>query len=260
MGIARKLKKKVHARRADLTLPLPARGKPRGNGRLAIAIGASVGVMIVLTALTIRLIKDPAVPQKLFKPTDQSTVERQSIGQVCSVSAEPPKKAAEGPPPVTFYSELTVQEEPPQAERDPRSGEAGQTDTSLEPKLEGAKQDQRGRANRQDPRLKKNVSAREDAAPVQPGAVSDLPGGKSQGRIYAVQVGAFTHPAVAQQWAEAWRARGYNVLLKPVARPNTGVIYRLYLGNFPSEKKADELVKRLKAKEGINAFRVALRS
>ena len=79
-------------------------------------------------------------------------------------------------------------------------------------------------------------------------------------RTYAVQVGAFTHPAIAQEWALKWKARGYDVALKPVARPRTGVIYRLYLGNFLSEKKADELVNHLKSKEGISAFPVVLRN
>jgi hypothetical protein len=37
------------------------------------------------------------------------------------------------------------------------------------------------------------------------------------------------------------------------------VIYRLYLGSFPTAKQADELVGRLKAKEGVTAFAVALK-
>jgi cell division septation protein DedD len=71
-------------------------------------------------------------------------------------------------------------------------------------------------------------------------------------------VGAFSTPAIARQWALEWKERGYDVSLKPVARPNTGVIYRLYLGSFSSEKQADQLVKRLTTKDGINAFRVAV--
>ncbi|MGD9818798.1 MAG: SPOR domain-containing protein, partial [Desulfomonilaceae bacterium] len=53
-----------------------------------------------------------------------------------------------------------------------------------------------------------------------------------------------------------WKAKGYKVTLKPVARPNSGIIYRLYLGDFESEKKADEFVKQLKTKEGISAMRL----
>ncbi|MBM3300349.1 MAG: SPOR domain-containing protein, partial [Deltaproteobacteria bacterium] len=79
-------------------------------------------------------------------------------------------------------------------------------------------------------------------------------------KVYTVQVGAFTNPGIAQQWAQEWKARGYNVSLKPVARPRTGVIYRLYLGEFSSEKKADELVKRLRQNEGISAIRLVVRN
>jgi cell division septation protein DedD len=54
-----------------------------------------------------------------------------------------------------------------------------------------------------------------------------------------------------------WKGRGYEVSLKPVARPS-GVIYRLYLGSFSSESQADELVRHLKSKEGISALRLVL--
>jgi len=73
-------------------------------------------------------------------------------------------------------------------------------------------------------------------------------------------VGAFSDPGVAKEWSLKWKARGYAVQLKPVARPRTGVIYRLYLGDFSSKKKADRLVKRLKVREGVTAFPVVLRN
>jgi hypothetical protein len=50
------------------------------------------------------------------------------------------------------------------------------------------------------------------------------------------------------------------VSIKPIARPRTGeVIYSLYLGHFTSEQEADELVNRLKHKEGISALRLVVR-
>jgi len=73
-------------------------------------------------------------------------------------------------------------------------------------------------------------------------------------------VGAFTNPGIAQQWAQKWKARGYDVSLRPVARPKTGVIYRLYLGNFTTEEQADNLVNRLKSKEGVSAFRLVVQN
>ena len=51
-------------------------------------------------------------------------------------------------------------------------------------------------------------------------------------RSYTVQVGAFTNPQIAQQQALSWKSRGYNAVLRPVAMPKSGVIYRLYLGSF----------------------------
>jgi cell division septation protein DedD len=83
------------------------------------------------------------------------------------------------------------------------------------------------------------------------------PGARAGGKTYTVQVGAFSHPGIAQQWAMKWKGRGYEVSLKPVARPS-GVIYRLYLGSFSSESQADELVRHLKSKEGISALRLVL--
>jgi cell division septation protein DedD len=103
------------------------------------------------------------------------------------------------------------------------------------------------------------VSSNQD--PVKPSNRSlKLPQRNNDEERFTVQVGAFSHPAIAQQWALKWKARGFKVFLKPVARPRTGVIYRLYLGNFSSKRKADRLVKRLKDKDGIRAFRVALRN
>jgi cell division septation protein DedD len=87
-----------------------------------------------------------------------------------------------------------------------------------------------------------------------------LPQSKPGRKRYTVQVGAFTNPGIAKQWALEWKARGYMVALKPVARPRTGVIYRLYLGSFTSENQADELVKRLKSREGISALRLLVRN
>jgi len=85
------------------------------------------------------------------------------------------------------------------------------------------------------------------------------PSGQAGSKNYTVQVGAFSHPGIAQQWAARWKARGYDASLRPVARP-TGVIYRLYLGYFSSESQADELVRYLKSKEGISALRLVVRN
>jgi cell division septation protein DedD len=87
----------------------------------------------------------------------------------------------------------------------------------------------------------------------------NFPGRQTDAKRYTVQVGAFSQPQVARGWASRWKRKGYKVMLKPVARPSTGVIYRLYLGDFKSEKEADKLVKRLRINEGITAFRLVLK-
>ncbi|HMK34433.1 MAG TPA: SPOR domain-containing protein, partial [Desulfomonilaceae bacterium] len=107
---------------------------------------------------------------------------------------------------------------------------------------------------------KPGKSVRSQEPGVQQVQTVSIPQSGSAQKTYTVQVGAFSHPAIAQEWAQKWKARGYDVSLKPVARPKTGVIYRLYLGNFTSEKKADDLVKHLKSKEGINAIRLLVRN
>ncbi|MGO9116198.1 MAG: SPOR domain-containing protein [Desulfomonilaceae bacterium] len=71
---------------------------------------------------------------------------------------------------------------------------------------------------------------------------------------YTVQVGAFTNPQMAEEQALHWKSLGYKTLLRPAAMPKAGIVYRLYLGNFQSEREADNLVRDLKAK-GVNSFR-----
>jgi len=154
------------------------------------------------------------------------------------------------PPKVTFYRKLTqADEEPSRGEGDPRDaqpqGSVGQIPLdSLKP-------------DKSEPVAHSSSSA---TAPVPASQHSDLPRASAGPAVYTVQVGAFTDPAVAQQWAQKWKVRGYNVALRPVARPRTGVIYRLYLGKFSSQKKADELVQRLKHREGISAFPLVVRN
>jgi cell division septation protein DedD len=92
----------------------------------------------------------------------------------------------------------------------------------------------------------------ENSGPINPDPVR----GK---RMYTVQVGAFSNPTLAQQWARQWEQRGFKVTIKPVARPGVGVLYRLLLGEFYNKEDADSLVERLKINEGISALRLMVR-
>ena len=82
---------------------------------------------------------------------------------------------------------------------------------------------------------------------------SSQPSDKSPKR-YTVQVGAFTNPQMAEEQALHWKSLGYKTLLRPAAMPKAGIVYRLYLGSFQSEREADNLVRDLKAK-GVSSFR-----
>ena len=90
--------------------------------------------------------------------------------------------------------------------------------------------------------------------PAEPQAQKSSQQSNASPKRYTVQVGAFTSPQMAEEQALHWKSLGYKTLLRPAAMPKAGIVYRLYLGNFRSEKEAEDLVRDLKAK-GINAFR-----
>jgi hypothetical protein len=214
-------------------------GGPK-NGPLTLAVVGAIVAMIGLSALNYRLISDPSVGRKAFGTSARSGKESLSTPERTKRSPSRSGPSHRVPPKVTFYRQLTqADEEPSRQEGDSRGAQPEDCIRQILP----------GSAKRDEsepvacPSTSATVSHR-----------SDLPSAEAGPSIYTVQVGAFTDPGVAQQWAQKWKARGYNVSLRPVARPRAGVIYRLYLGKFSSRKTADELVQRLKHKEGIRAF------
>jgi cell division septation protein DedD len=234
---------------------LPPR-KPAGesaklkNGWLALAVIGAVSLAGLLAVANIKLIRDPAILGKTG-PSKQVSERPETGTAVSGPSVAPDDKSSHERPEVTFYHKLTTQDEhkivspdiPCQIQEtditDKRASAKGVTGAA-QGKSEGAKTKHQG---------EKAVAT--DQTHPQPAT------GPTR---YTVQVGAFSHPSIAQEWAIKWKSRGYDVSMKPVARPNTGIIYRLYLGNFPSEKQADELVRHLKAKEGISALRLIVRN
>jgi cell division septation protein DedD len=199
--------------------------------------------MIALGAVNIRLIRDPSIAVKAFGPIFSSKTQPPPKAPTL-----PAKETNEGKPsasrtPLDFYVRLN-QDEVPQT--DAKAAEQ-QTDPACSPNMSDQKED-----------AKRNRTSRAAEVDTQQPQTS-IPEAESKTKTYTVQVGAFSQPAIAQEWAQKWKARGYDPMLRPVARPKTGVIYRLYLGKFTSEKKADDLVKHLKSKEGINALRLLVR-
>jgi cell division septation protein DedD len=258
MGLRKLLKRISPISRAKPPRPIPGEDKrPPKNGRLTLAVAASIIIMIILGILNVRLIRDRSMAGKVFGPSIPSQPEPVPSAITARVPYACNTSKADPPPEVTFYRQLTVQDEKSPTKGNvaqkpsyDSEGSAAQPDAKTANTAKGAAKP--GTHERKRP---KSGFDRPAGAPT---PLYTLPRAGSGAKTYTVQVGAFTHPAIAQQWAAKWKLRGYDVLLKPVARPKSGVIYRLYLGNFTSEKKADELVKHLKAKEGISALPLVL--
>jgi cell division septation protein DedD len=259
MGLRDFLRKSILAPKAkSADRPLPADSAQPKNGRITLAVIASMLVMIPLAVLNVRLILDPSIAGKAFGTSVPSRpIQDSGTGTpICSLSDD---KGCEVPPEVTFYSKLSAQDDQTRTQEQPSKDPVLELDaegTSHRGNGPADSKVEKARANREG----KESGTNESKASVAQGTDERLPQPDATGRVYVVQVGAFTHPSIAQQWALTWKSRGYDVMLKPVARPSTGVTYRLYLGKFESQKEADALVKKLKAKEGISAFRLLVRN
>lgn len=224
------------------------------NGPLTLAVAGTIVLLVVLSLLNYRLIRDSSVGRKATEikhASEQEFVPPTSTGRQSASGAHSPNYV---PPKVTFYRQLT------QADGDQRGEGQAQGATETEHQSQNSPQ----QAPPDSPQSEKSGPSDRFSAPAKaPGNAQTLPDlskANSGPVMYTVQVGAFTDPAVAQQWAQKWKARGYKVTLRPVARPRSGVSYRLYLGKFSSQKKADDLVQRLKRKEGITALRLLVRN
>ncbi|MEI8181554.1 MAG: SPOR domain-containing protein [Desulfomonile sp.] len=256
MGLGRLLPKKwqPNFRKRSIRRSVNEDSAPK-NGWLVLAVGASVIVMIGLVIADVRLIRDPAMAGKIFQRSVSSEPRTSMKAQPLRSAPGSDETSCYVPPEVTFYTKLSAQDESSGDARDAASEKYHETD--VDP---GKKQSVKGFEAEKKRVASSDRVASYNISDYTSSGKSNLPEPEKGARTYAVQVGAFTHPAIAQEWALKWKARGYDVALKPVARPRTGVIYRLYLGNFLSEKKADELVNHLKSKEGISAFPVVLRN
>lgn len=225
------------------------------NGPLTLAVAATLIIMFVLVGANLKLIRDPSRAWKAFTPWPSNSSEPRSSSAVSGDASNDDKESCYVPPRVRFYQDLTTADKDPEPqasltenEKVDSTGDA--QNTTGGPTVGNEKKDPNSATCSSAPDQRRHPSAQRVKLP------KSQPGKKK----YTVQVGAFTNPRIAKEWALKWKARGYAVSLKPVARPRTGVIYRLYLGSFASEKRADQLVNRLKSKEGINALRLVVRN
>ncbi len=228
------------------------------NGPMIIGVLSTIVIMIVLTFINIRMLSAPTTPNE----TVNQSLNHKKLNPVMPEmsAAKPELKSCQTPTEVTFYSQLKTKED-----KSPSGPSGSIPENKVSSNRSGEKTFQSGPSGgvKED----KSFSLPASAGHPTPGSadidqdsspsVEKLSNDTSKGFI--VQVGAFSHPRIAQEWASKWKAKGYKVTLKPVARPSSGIIYRLYLGDFESEKKADDFVKQLKAKEGISAMRLNAR-
>lgn len=253
MGLLSIFSRKRNTSRQGPSPRLPQHSTGPKNGPLTLAVIGTIVLGVVLSILNYRLISDPSVCGKAFGTSTESGPEFVPTEPSKGPEANSPSSCS-APPKITFYRQLTqvdetpspVQEHTSSLERPPPSGEP-------------AAENQASAGKSAKPAAQEHFSS----PAMSPGTAqlpTALPRSKPGPALYTVQVGAFSDPAVAQQWAQKWKARGYNVSLRPVARPRTGIIYRLYLGKFSSQHEADELVDRLKHREGIAAFRLLVRN
>jgi cell division septation protein DedD len=225
------------------------------NGRLIVALLISVCVMLGLSYAAFSLSRDRSAASRILGGFKYAkSIAPADVKEHAGVAVV--KQPEAGAPELTFYTSLSADE--PSAGR--KACEAEPSAQVAPVSATGEDGSARSERDRKNPRQAPSSGNGEVQPPPDSPHKPSISRSGAGEKIYTVQVGAFSHPSIAQEWALKWKARGYEVSLKPVARPGTGVIYRLYLGNFSSEKSADDLVKRLKSKEGITALRLMVRN
>jgi cell division septation protein DedD len=218
------------------------------NGRLTLAVIAAAALMIFLGALNIKLIRNPSVARNFW--TIFQSEDRKDIRPGTSAGLKPANKNQERVD-LTFYDKLKTPDE------DTSAVKADQESESTGAAADRNSQPPTGQTAKKEDKPKRAGLSRK---PIPESSDAPLPHGDLKSKVYTVQVGAFEQPAIANEWAQKWKARGYAVTLKMTPRPKTAAIYyQLQLGKFKSEQEADELVKHLKAREGITAMRLVVR-
>lgn len=228
------------------------------NGPMIIGVVSTILIMIALTFINIRLLSAPTPANEPVSQSQNNKKLNPVLPEINGPKNDP--KACQAPPEVTFYSQLKTKEEKFVAGS---PGSVAESKTGSNRPGEKTNQVNPASAAKEEKSFALPASAghpSSDAIDIERNySLSVEKAGNESSKGFVVQVGAFSHPRIAQEWASKWKAKGYKVTLKPVARPSSGIIYRLYLGDFETEKKADDFVKQLKAKEGISAMRLNAR-
>lgn len=229
------------------------------NGWLALAVVGAFVLMPFLIAANLNLLFSPATVGKKSVPSDHP---RSEFGYPAGANAAsaPPDKICVPSPGIAIDNKKSAQDEQESGRDDQFSNPMRKRDTENAPsKAESASPEKHTDTKSSKAVVKKETGSELDKArhkkitQTHAKLSSEKPDVSS--KRYTVQVGAFTNPQIAQQQARSWKSRGYDAVLRPVAMPKSGVIYRLSLGSFKTEKEADDLVKDLKTK-GFTSFRL----
>ncbi len=252
-----KLQNRIFGRRPTKSLrnTLRPSEKPK-NGLLILGVLVTVTIMVGLTIFNLRLIRDQICANKQFVEESIAKKVVTIVPEHATVDSKPEDKPSHPNTEVTFYQQLKCEDD----------GKAS-NNSSYKPKLADTENKSSIKENgRQEPKSAKDESG--FAVPALSGktctALTETnvgsPTPKTGSKVYSVQVGVFSYPKIAQEWAEKWRSKGYPVVLRPVARPNAGIQYRLSVGEFNSEQKADEFARRLKTKEGVSGLTLVIKN
>ncbi len=219
------------------------------NGRLILAVIGVFALMLVLLTVNVKLLRSPTADGKRSIASDPARSEFNYPAR--ANSASPEVKTCPDPPLVILpYDQATSEHGRNSQEQDQITNPAKAEKQSTAPK---SKQDLQPLKTQVQPELnstsKKTRAAKSEESQAQKSSQKS----GTVAKRYTVQVGAFSNPQTAEEQALHWKSRGYDTQLKPVAMPKAGIVYRLYLGRFNSEREADDLVRDLKAK-GVGSF------
>ncbi len=234
------LRRKARVRRND-----GGKKSPK-SGRLILAVIGAFALMLVLLTVNVRLLRSPTADGKSSIASDPARSEFSYPARANSASAE--SKACDDSPGAMGHN---------QTERDRNSQQLEQIIAPMKADKESDSRKfmealQAPKASVQPEPSSAAKKAEIKKSPESQAQKSSQQSDKSSKR-YSVQVGAFTSPQMAEEQALHWKSLGYKTLLRPAAMPKAGIVYRLYLGSFQSEREAENLVRDLKAK-GVSSF------
>lgn len=228
------------------------------NGLLVLGVLMTVAVMVGLTIFNLKLIREQtAIGKQSVEQSNSKSVVTVVPTQTPGVDAKPEEKTLRAATEVTFYKQLKSEDENKNL-NDTITQKPKPTETQSKPPSHDEAQQIANKVKEETDFSAPALSGKTCPPSSEPTITSPKPIGGT--KVYSVQIGVFSYPRVAQEWAQKWRSKGYPVALRPIARPKAGIQYRLFVGEFNSEKKADEFAKQLKAKEGVSGLTLVIKN